>query len=65
MGSLARKVQRAAARKRRPRRFVDIGDLPEGARPIPHPQGGIIIVHPDHKPVWHRPDGTRQIMEIK
>jgi hypothetical protein len=63
MGSLARKVQRAAARKRRPRKFVYIGELPDGATPHPHPQGGIIIAHPDHEPVWHKPDGTKEVMK--
>jgi hypothetical protein len=64
MGSLSRKVQRAAARKRRPRKFVYIGELPDGDRYIiPHPQGGIIVVHPDHPPVWHRPDGTKQTIK--
>lgn len=63
MGSLSRKVQRAASRKRRPRKFVHIGELPEGAHVFPHPQGGIIVAHPDHPPVWHRPDGTREVIK--
>lgn len=64
MGSLSRKVRRAAAKQGRPRKFVNIGELPEGATPIVHPEGGIIVVHPDHEPVWHRPDGTKRIIKL-
>jgi hypothetical protein len=29
----------------------------------PHPQGGIIVIHPSHPPRWLKPDGTEE--EIK
>lgn len=62
--SYARKLRKAAEKAaRRKRRAVYVGEVPDGFRPYPHPEGGIIIAHPDHPPVWIKPDGTRE--EIK
>jgi hypothetical protein len=60
MGRL--KVKPGKARK--PRRFVHIGELPEGATFAPHPMGGIIVIAPDHEPVWWRVDGTKVTVKI-
>jgi hypothetical protein len=48
----------------RDRKFVHMGELPDGYTPVAHPDGGIIIVHPDHEPVWWKPDGTKTTIKI-
>ena len=52
----ARKAEQAERRAK----TVFIGTVEDGSSYLPHPQGGIIVIHPSHPPRWHKPDGTME-----
>lgn len=47
----------------RDRKVVNMGEVPDGAQFYPHPKGGILVAHPDHPLVWHKLDGTKEVIK--
>lgn len=59
--SSASRIERRRTKRRS--NAVFIGTIEDGSHFTAHPAGGIIVAHPDHPPIWHKPDGSKE--EIK